>query len=166
MLKVNNCSQDGRGLTSHVSCLLKPLPSAYSAPDSFRPVGPWWSEQLWWLVLNRASRFISIFSPSVQTTAPPHQPCLLFLLQPPTHPHPCVLIRRPWQTLYPCVLVRWGALRLRERFLLFIWGVPQGDALGMTIVESLAPTHTHILKCASAPTHTLFSIAFCTLFID
>lgn len=43
-----------------------------------------------------------------------------------------------------CVLVRWGALRLRESFLLFIWGVPPGDALGMTFVESLTPTHTNI----------------------
>lgn len=44
--------------------------------------------------------------------------------------------------------MRWGALRLRESFLLFIWGVPPGDALGMTFVESLRPTHkpshTHI----------------------
>lgn len=43
---------------------------------------------------------------------------------------------------------RWAGVcgqgvRLRESFLLFIWGVPPGGALGMTFVESLTPAHTH-----------------------
>ena len=56
-----------------------------------------------------------------------------------------------------CVgLLRWGvALRLRESFLLFIWGVPLGDALGMTFVESLTPTriHTHSLTDTQMQMH-------------
>lgn len=76
-------------------------------------------------------------------------------------PPPMCLIPRPWQRASPfiyvcvCWLGEMGvAFRLRESFLLFIWGVPLGDALGTTFVESLTPTYIHTYTPALQHTHT------------
>ncbi len=137
--------------------------------------------QISWATMKRAALMVwfwtgpqgwlAYFHPVYRQQPPPHPPSLLFLLHPLFHPltHPCVWFLGRDKELHPlsvCVLVRWGALRLRESFLLFIWGVPPGDALGMTFVESLTPTHTHThththtLWRTSAHTYTPFTPAF------
>lgn len=126
------------------------LPSAFWAPDSFRSAGPRWNEGL---VLNRASRLISIFSPCVQ----PPLPLLSSPLQhPSTHVFDSSAVTKSFTLYLVCCVGEVGAsswgrragvcgwgVRLRESFLLFMWGVPPGGALGMTFVESLTPAHTH-----------------------
>lgn len=125
------------------SCLVKLLPSAYSAPDSLRSAGPrpalmvwFWTGPLCWL---------AYFHPVYRQQSPP------------PNMFDSSAVTKSF-TLYPCVLVRWGALRLRESFLLFVSGVPPGDALGMTFVESLTPPHTHIHMRTS--THTFHVCLF------
>lgn len=103
--------------------------------------------------MNRASRLISIFSPCVQPT-----PLLLSspLQHPSTHVFDSSAVTKSFTLYLVCCVGEVGAsswgrragvcgwgVRLRESFLLFIWGVPPGDALGMTFVESLTPAHTH-----------------------
>lgn len=158
-LKLNSCSQHGGGRSlesvqlldeAAAICLFSSRLLQISRATMKRAalmVWFWTGPQGW----------LAYFHP-VYRQQPPTHTSILSSTYP--HPHPCVWFLGRDKELHPlsvCVLVGWGALRLRESFLLFIWGVPPGDALGMTFVESLTPTntrtHTHSDPLPRAHTH-------------